>query len=63
VLWGGIAQDYLLDLHNQQDFETAVRQARQEVKGDRRMILGIADRVPVDAKLDRLLAVANLVRL
>ena len=61
VLWGGISQDYLLDLHEQQDFEAAVKQAAQEVSGDSRMILGIADRVPVGAEFERLEAIPTLI--
>jgi len=61
ILWGGISQDYLLDMHEPPAFEAAVRQAVQEVTGDQRMILGIADRVPVDADYSRLEAIPDLI--
>lgn len=61
TLWGGISQDFLLDMHDRGEFETAVLGAAQEVRGDPRAILGIADRVPVDAELDRLEAIPALI--
>lgn len=61
TLWGGIPQDFLLDMHEGQKFEAAVIQAACEAKGDGRMILGVADRVPVDAELSRLEAIPSLV--
>jgi hypothetical protein len=62
TLWGGIAQDYLQNAHDWGSFETAVHLAVQEAREDGRMILGIADRVPVNAELDRLEALPELVR-
>ena len=44
----------LLDTYDRQAFDAAAAQAAQEAQGDGRMILGVADRVPVDADLDRL---------
>jgi hypothetical protein len=61
TLWGGIAQDYLPGTHEVEAFEAAVRQAVQEAKGDRRVILGVADRVPVNAELSRLAAIPGLI--
>lgn len=61
TLWGGIAQDYLQDAHDWSSFERAVRQATQEARQDSRIILGIADRVPVTAELDRLEALPALI--
>lgn len=61
VLWGGIPQDFLVDSHDRQAFENAVKQAVQEAKGDRHMILGIADRVPVNTELDRLKELPRLI--
>lgn len=61
VLWGGVAQDFLMATRERPEFEAAVLQATQEAQGDGRMILGVADRVPVEAELDRLEAVPALV--
>jgi hypothetical protein len=61
TLWGGIPQDLLLNAHDEQAFEDAVRQAVQETLGDSRMILGVADRVPVEAELSRLEAIPTLI--
>jgi hypothetical protein len=61
ILWGGLAQDVLLSTYSQDKYETAVAQAAQSVSGDRRIILGIADHVPVDADVDRLKALATLI--
>jgi hypothetical protein len=56
TLWGGIPQDFTLGTHDRAVFEAAVRQAAQEAQNDGRMILGVADRVPVDADVDRIAA-------
>jgi hypothetical protein len=61
VLWGGIPQDFLLDMRDRQEFEATVIKAVREARGDSRMILGVADRVPVDADLSRLEAIPALV--
>jgi hypothetical protein len=62
TLWGGIAQDYLPGTHEEEAFEAAVRQAVQEAKEDERMILGVADRVPANAELERLAAIPGLIK-
>jgi hypothetical protein len=62
TLWGGIPQDFVLGTHDRALFEDAVRRAVADAKGDERAILGIADRVPVDADLERLAALPDLVR-
>lgn len=61
TLWGGIPQDVMLETYEWERFETAVAQAAAEAAGDPRMILGVADRVPVGAKLDRLEAISSLI--
>jgi hypothetical protein len=61
TLWGGIPQDFLLNTYDPTAFEASVRQAAHEAQGDGRMILGVADRVPVNAELDRLKSIASLV--
>ena len=61
TLWGGVPQDFVHDTHDREEFEAAVVSAAQEAAGDRRMILGVADRVPVDADLGRLEAIPDLI--
>jgi hypothetical protein len=61
TLWGGIPQDFLLDMHDRAKFEAAVQQVAREAAGDGRIILGVADRVPTEAELDRLEAIPALV--
>jgi hypothetical protein len=62
TLWGGIPQDFLLEAREEDEFQAAVRQAVQEAAGDSRMILGVADRVPVGAELNRLKAMPDLIQ-
>jgi hypothetical protein len=59
TLWGGIAQDLLLEAHGWPAFEAAVQQAAAAAKADPRAILGVADRVPVQAEIDRMHAIAE----
>jgi hypothetical protein len=61
TLWGGIPQDVMLEMYARQDFEAAVSHAVKEARVDRRTILGIADRVPVDAELERLEVIPTLI--
>jgi len=61
VLWGGIPQDALLATHDRDAFEAAVAAAAGEARGDGRMVLGVADRVPVDAEVVRLEAITGLI--
>jgi len=60
TLWGGIPQDLLQDIHTQEAFEAGVAEALRQAEGDSRMILGVADRVPVDAEFARLQAIPGL---
>lgn len=60
TLWGGIPQDYLLATRSQEEFETAVTMAAAEARADGRALLGVADRVPVDAEPTRLAALPKL---
>ena len=62
TLWGGIPQDFLLDTHDHSEFGLAAQQAILEIADDPRMLLGIADRVPVDADIDRLRLIPQLVQ-
>lgn len=61
TLWGGIPQDFMLSTRNPAEFEAAVKQAAREAMGDGRMILGVADRVPVEAEPSRLVAIRELI--
>lgn len=61
ALWGGIPQDYLLSTYDPASFEAAVIEAVREASADRRMIVGIADRVPVNADISRLEAIPGLI--
>ena len=61
TVWGGIAQDLLLPSHADGDLAAAVKGAVRDGRGDGRMILGVADRVPVDADISRLWAISGLV--
>jgi hypothetical protein len=54
VLWGGLSQDYLLSTYEQDQFESLVGQAASEIQGAPRTILGVSDRVPVNAVVERL---------
>jgi hypothetical protein len=51
----------VLDTHDQARFEAAVRQAVREARENGRMVLGVADRVPVDADLERLKMIPALI--
>ena len=62
ALWGGIAQDVLLEATEQDDFEAAVAAAVSEAVVDDAAIIGVADRVPVQADLKRLEAIPELIR-
>ncbi len=54
TLWGGIPQDYLLAERTGAEFEAAVREAVEQARGAGSVLLGVADRVPVDAEWSRL---------
>lgn len=61
VLWGGIPQDFVLATRDRAEFEEAVSLAARDAAEDGRAILGVADRVPVDAEIDRLEAIPELI--
>lgn len=60
TLWGGIPQDYVLDVHGEPAFQAAVAQAAADAATGGRMILGIADRVPPAADMARVRAIPAL---
>jgi len=62
TLWGGLAQDFLLDHHDEDAFAEAVKQAAQEAQTDPRAMLGVADRIPTEAVTSRLDAIGELIK-
>ena len=60
TLWGGVCQDFLVEAYDQASFEAAIKQALRQAADDPRVIIGVADRVPVDAPLSRLEAIPAL---
>lgn len=63
MLWGGIPQDYLLSTQPEESFRRVVGEAIRLARADGRMILGVADRVPVHAELSRLRTLPEMVSL
>jgi hypothetical protein len=61
ILWGGIPQDLLLPEHDESEFEAAVKGCALQAAQDGRMIIGIADRVPVNADVSRLQTITRLI--
>jgi hypothetical protein len=61
TLWGGIPQDALLADFDPSHFEQLVAQAAREAANDSHSILGIADRVPVNADIERLKCIPELI--
>ena len=62
TLWGGIPQDLVLQTHDRSEFEAAVTQTASTAREDGHVLLGIADRVPADADLDRIQAIPELIQ-
>jgi hypothetical protein len=62
TLWGGVAQDLLLPSTGAEAFERGARAALAEVRSNGPALLGVADRVPVEAVPDRLAALARMAR-
>ena len=61
TLWGGIPQDALLADFPVEQFEAVVKQAAVEASEAGRVILGVADRVPTETDIERLLLVPSLI--
>lgn len=61
TLWGGIPQDFLFAARSPEEFEDAVVQAARQARATPRIILGVADRVPADAEVERLRAIPSLI--
>ncbi len=54
-------KDFLVKTYSQKQFETAVLEATRQAMADSRIILGIADRVSVNAEFARLQATTQLI--
>ena len=63
TLWGGIPQDALLADFPVGQFEAVVKQAAVEARENGRAIIGVADRVPTLADIERLQAIPQLLNL
>lgn len=63
VLWGGVPQDLLPEAREYEAFERAVRTAIDVATSDSRVIVGVADRVPPQAELERLKALVKATRM
>jgi hypothetical protein len=61
MLWGALAQDYLLPSCPDADFRRACSVAMDEIQADGRSMLGVADRVPPDAVFGRLAYLARII--
>ncbi len=62
TLWGGVAQDAVLPTADDASFGDASRSALAEARSRGPAVLGVADRVPVEAVPERLAALAGMVR-
>ena len=54
ILWGGIPQDYLIEITPNEDFERNTREIVRSYSGDALSITGIADHVSIDTDISRL---------
>jgi len=60
VLWGGVPQDLLLEEHDRDAFEASVALALEGARTDPRVLIGVADRVPPEADIERLRALIRM---
>lgn len=63
VLWGGLPQDLLPRALEREAFERSVREAVEVAASDTRVIIGVADRVPPQAELERIRTLVEATRL
>ena len=61
TLWGGIPQDLLMATHEETELINCVEEAISHAKQDGRVIIGVADRVPVGCEFSRLKTVADMI--
>jgi hypothetical protein len=62
TLWGGIPQDWLLETTPEDEFKHGVTQVVHQAARDGNVVIGVADRVPVDSDIKRLEMLASIVR-
>ena len=62
TLWGGIPQDWLLETTALDEFRAGVEQVVDTVADDGNSIIGVADRVPVAAEIERLGMLKSLIK-
>ncbi len=62
VLWGCIPQDVLLPSCSDAEFRSSAADAFDQAGGDPAAVVGVADRVPVEAVPARLLRLAEMAR-
>ena len=54
LLWGGIPQDFVLPEGNEKNLEECAQIVADACSGDRRIVAGVSDKVPVEADLEKL---------
>jgi hypothetical protein len=59
-LWGGIAQDFLLSTHSEPELQNAARLCFDQAATDGRIVVGVADKVPVFAAPERIRLLAAM---
>lgn len=61
VLWGGIPQNLFMNTHDEEELEQSVQEALLQATKDTRVVIGVADHVPVGTDFSRLQRVAQLI--
>jgi hypothetical protein len=61
VLWGGIPQSLLMNTHDEKELEQSVQEALLQATKDTRVVIGVADHVPVGTDFSRLQRIAQLI--
>ena len=62
ILWGGIAQDFVLETYSQEAFANEVGRVLRDAESLEGVIIGIADKVPVGVLEDRLTYIGDKVK-
>ena len=61
VLWGGIPQSLFMNTHDEEELEQSVQETLLQATKDTRVVIGVADHVPVDTDFSRLQRVAQMI--